>query len=222
MKRPFFYHLAERAGMRFLLTRLYRVEVRGAERIPREGGVILAANHESVLDPLILTLATLRAVRYMAKAELWRYPGVGWTVERFGSFPVDRGAGDRRAVGRAEQLLSGGELLGVFPQGTCLPFPDRRWYRGAAKLAIATGATIVPVCIVGSERALRPGKFKIGFPRLVILVGEPIGVEQAKPTVIAARALTDRIEAAVEELRAPYGPPAHAWYPPLEPAPAVS
>jgi len=213
MKRPLLYELAERTGYRFLLGHLYRVDVRGAERIPHDGAVILAANHESMLDPWLLPLATRRPVRYMAKAELWRYPGVRWVMEKFGTFPVARGTGDRGAVGRAAQLLNDGELLGIFPQGTCLPFRDRRWYRGAAKLAIATGATIVPVCLVGTEQALRPGKFKFGFPRIVILVGKPIEVEQAKPHLATAKALTDQIEAAVEELREPYGPPAHAWYP---------
>ena len=218
MKRPILYAMAERTGYRLLLSRLYRVEVRGAERIPGEGAVILAANHESMLDPWLLPLSTPRPVRYMAKAELWRYPVVRWVMDKFGTFPVERGSGDRRSVGRAAQLLTDGELLGIFPQGTCLPFPDRRWHRGAAKLALATGATIVPACLVGTERALRPGKFKIGFPRVLVLVGEPIEVEKAKPNLAAAKALTDRIEAAVEELREPHGPPAHAWYPPREPA----
>ena len=222
MKRPILYAMAERTGYRFLLRHLYRVEVRGAERIPSEGAVILAANHESMLDPWLLPLSTPRPVRYMAKAELWRYPVVRWVMDKFGTFPVERGSGDRRSVGRAAQLLTAGELLGIFPQGTCLPFPDRRWYRGAAKLAITTGATIVPACLVGTERALRPGKFKMGFPRVLILVGEPIEVEKAKPNLAAAKALTDRIEAAIEELREPHGPPAHAWYPATEQTQAAS
>jgi 1-acyl-sn-glycerol-3-phosphate acyltransferase len=223
MKRriPILYAVAERTGYRFLLSRLYRVDVRGGERIPDEGAVILVANHESMLDPWLLPLATRRPVRYMAKAELWRYPVVRWVMDKFGTFPIERGSGDRRAVGRAAQLLTEGELLGIFPQGTCLPFPDRRWYRGAAKLASATGATIVPACLVGTERALRPGKFKIGFPRVLVLVGEPIVVEKSKPNLAAAKALTDRIEAAIEELREPYGPPAHAWYPPRRQAQPV-
>jgi 1-acyl-sn-glycerol-3-phosphate acyltransferase len=212
-KHPVLYQVMERIGYRSLLGRLYRVELLGAERIPLEGATILTPNHESMLDPWLLGLVTRRPIRFMAKAELWRYPGVRWVMEKFGVFPVERGSGDRQAVGRAAQLLANGELLGIFPQGTCLPFRDRRWYRGAAKLALATGATVVPVCIVGSERALRPGKFKIGFPRVRILIGHPIAVEPGKPTLAAARALTDRIKTAVEELRHPYGPPAHAWYP---------
>ena len=213
MRRPPLYTLLERIGFRPFAKRLYRIELSGAERIPAEGGVILVANHESLIDPWLLALATPRPVRYMAKAELWRYPVVRTVMDRFGTFPVERGSGDRGAVGRAAELVAEGQVIGMFPQGTCLPYRRRRWLRGAARLALATGAPVVPVCIVGSERALRPGKPRIGFPRIRILVGEPIAVERAKPTVARSRELTDRLEQAVEELRAPYGPPAHAWFP---------
>ncbi len=204
MKHPILYRVLEWMGFRPFFSRLYRVELLGVERIPLEGGAILTPNHESMIDPWLLGLTTPRPIRFMAKAELWDIPGVRWVMEKFGTFPVARGTGDRQAFGRAEQLLREGEILGIFPQGTCLPFQNRRWYRGAAKLALATGAPIVPVCIVGSERALRPGKFKIGFPRVVVLVGDPIEVAQAKPTLAAAKELTAQIERAVEELRAPY------------------
>ena len=212
MKRPPLYGLFELVRFRRWFARLYRVDLRGAERIPASGPVILVANHESMLDPWLLGLATPRPVRYMAKAELWDHPVIGRIMDLFGTFPVDRGAGDRTAVGRGAALLEAGEVLGIFPQGTCLPYRHRPWFRGAAKLALATGAPIVPVCIVGSEKALRPGKPKIGLPRITILVGEPIAVARGRPTVAAARELTARIEQAIEEARLPFGPPAHAWF----------
>jgi 1-acyl-sn-glycerol-3-phosphate acyltransferase len=213
MKRPPLYTVFELTFFRVWFARLYRIEVRGAERIPAEGPAILVANHESLIDPWVLGIATPRPIRYMAKAELWRYPGLRNVMEWFGTFPVSRGVGDREAVGRAGDLLAEGELLGMFPQGTCLPYPNRPWLRGAARLALSTGVPIVPVCIVGSERALRPGKFKVGLPRIRVLVCEPIEVEQARPTVAAAKELTARVEQEIEEARTPYGPPAHAWYP---------
>jgi 1-acyl-sn-glycerol-3-phosphate acyltransferase len=213
MKRPPLYHLSELIAFRHWFARLYRVELRNRDRIPANGPVILVANHESMIDPWLLGLVTLRPVRYMAKAELWDYPVLRNIMEWFGTFPVARGIGDRRAVGRAEQLLAEGEVLGMFPQGTCLPYRNRPWMRGAARLALSTGTTIVPVCIVGSERALRPAKFKIGLPRIRVLIGEPIQVPQMRPTVAAAKELTARVEQAIEAARAPYGPPAHAWYP---------
>ena len=166
-----------------------------------------------MIDPWLLGLATPRPIRYMAKAELWSYPVLRNVMEWWGTFPVSRGVGDREAVGRAAELLGEGQVLGMFPQGTCLPYRHRPWMRGAARLALSTGTTIVPVCIIGSERALRPGKFKVGLPRIKVLVGEPIEVEQRRPTVAAAKELMARIEQAIEEARSPYGPPAHAWYP---------
>src|SRR5205085_2283156 len=117
---------------------------------------------------------TPRPVLFMAKAELWKWFPTRWLMEGFGAFPVSRGIGDRGAVGQAAELLERGEVLGIFPQGTCLPYRRRPWLRGAARLALSTGTAIVPVCIVGSERALRPAKFKLGLPQIRIIVCEPI------------------------------------------------
>jgi 1-acyl-sn-glycerol-3-phosphate acyltransferase len=83
--------------------------------------------------------------------------------------------------------------------------------RGAARLALATGAPLLPVAIVNSERAIRPHRVRVGFPRILVLVGEPIAVAPGKATVAAARELTHRLEGAVEALRAPYGEAAHVW-----------
>ena len=104
--------------MRQVLTRLYRAEIRGVENVPPAGPCILVANHESLIDPWILCLATPRRVRFMAKAELWRYPGIRWAMEAYGTFPVERGNGDTGAMRRAGELLAAGEVLGMFPRGT--------------------------------------------------------------------------------------------------------
>ncbi len=213
MTRPPLYTVFELIRFRVWFARLLRVQFEHLERVPAEGPVILVANHESLIDPWLLGLVTRRPIRYMAKAELWNVALVGKAMEAFGTFPVTRGTGDRHAVGRAGELLAEGQVIGIFPQGTCLPFRERPWLRGAARLALTTGAPIVPVCIVGSERALRPGKFRIGLPRVRLIVCEPLTVELAKPTVAAAKELTARIEATIEAARAPYGPPDHAWYP---------
>jgi 1-acyl-sn-glycerol-3-phosphate acyltransferase len=187
------------------LTRLYRIRPDGWERIPTTGPAVLAANHESVLDPFVLPIATRRFVHYMAKAELFGYPVVRQLMLSAGTFPVSRGTGDEKAIARGVELLRRGELVVVFPQGTCLPFRERTWRRGAARLALEAGAPLVPICLVGSERAVRPHRVKLGLPRIRILVGEPI------PPEGTAAELTGRLEAAVEELRRPYGPPAHVW-----------
>jgi 1-acyl-sn-glycerol-3-phosphate acyltransferase len=183
------YDVLERTGFRRLATALYRVELRGMERIPATGGVILVANHESLFDPWLLALATPRPVHYMAKSELWKYPLVGRTLDAFGAFPVERGTGDSTAISKAAELVRRGEVLGMFPQGTSKQLERRPYHRGAARLALATGAPIVPVRLVGTRGFPRPGR-----PPTRVLVGEPIHVEPAKPTLVAAKALTQRIE----------------------------
>ncbi len=183
------YELLERAGFRPLARKLYRVQLRGAEHIPSTGGVILAANHESLFDPWLLALATPRPVRYMAKSELWRYPLVGRALGAFGAFPVERGAGDAAAISNAAELLRRGEVLGIFPQGTSKQLQRRPYLRGAARLALATGAPIIPIRLIGTRGFPRPGR-----PPAQVIVGEPILVEPAKPTLVAAKQLTQRVE----------------------------
>ncbi len=212
MTRPPLYSFLEVIRFRWWFSRLYRIEVTHRERVPAEGPVILVANHESMLDPWILAMATPRPIRYMAKAELFEYPVLKSIMRTFGTFPVERGTGDRAAVGRAAELLAHDQVLGMFPQGTSLPHRNRPWMRGAARLALASGTKIVPVCIVGSEKALRPRKFKLGLPSLKVMVCEPIEVEKARPSVATAKALTARIEQVIETAREPYGPPQHVWY----------
>ena len=183
------YELLERAGFRPLARKLYRVQLRGAEHIPSTGGVILAANHESLFDPWLLALATPRPVRYMAKSELWRYPLVGRALNAFGAFPVERGSGDAAAISNAADLLRRGEVLGIFPQGTSKQLPSRPYLRGAARLALATGAPIIPIRLMGTRGFPRPGR-----PPAQVIVGAPILVERAKPTLVAAKELTQRVE----------------------------
>lgn len=187
------YRLLERANFRGIARRLYGVRVTGAERIPAGSPAILVANHESMFDPWLLALATPRPVRYMAKAELWRHALVGRVMEAFGAFPVERGTGDGSAMSRAASLLHAGELIGIFPQGTSKQLPGRVFHRGAARLALATGAPIVPVRLVGTRGFPWPGRRSTE-----VHVGEPIVVEPAKPTVARARELTARLERALE------------------------
>lgn len=186
------YRFLERMNFRGIARRLYRVTITGADRIPSRDGVILVANHESMFDPWLLALATPRPVRYMAKSELWRIPLVGRALDAFGTFPVERGTGDGTAMSRAASLLHEGEVIGIFPQGTSKQLPERPFHRGAARLALATGAPIVPVRLVGTRGFLRPGR-----RATQVHVGEPIVVQQAKPTVAAARALTAQVEQAL-------------------------
>ncbi len=184
------WELSERMRLREGLTRAFRVRVSGAGQVP-DGGCILVANHDSVIDPWFLSLATRRRIRFMAKAELWRFPLIRWGMEAYGTFPVERGNGDTGAMARAGELLEEGELLGMFPRGTSKPNGNQVWHRGAARLALAHGAPLVPVRLLNTRQVVprRP---------VEVRVGEPIAVERGRPTVAAARELTARLRAAVE------------------------
>jgi len=191
------YHAVDRLGLRPFLRLLFRIKVQGAERIPERGGCILTANHESLADPFILGVATRRKIRYMAKAELYGFWPLRVAMRAFGTFPVERGGGDRAAISEAARLLEAGEVLGIFPQGTSKRIDPRPYRRGAARLALATGAPIVPVLLVGTRGILRPG-----FPKVRIVVGEPIQVQRARPTVAEARQLMERVERQILDLAA--------------------
>jgi 1-acyl-sn-glycerol-3-phosphate acyltransferase len=193
--------------IRPLLRALYRIDGMGWERIPASGAAVLAASHDSLIDPFVLGVATPRVVHYMAKAELWRYPVLREIVQGFGAFPVRRGGGDAAAVDYGRAVLEDGELVGMFPQGTCLPYRNRPWRRGAARLAKESGALLVPVCLVNTERALRPRKPKLGLPKILVHVAEPLDPDEG-----TVEELTSEAARRVEELRRPYGAPAHAWF----------
>ena len=184
------YGFLDRSGFRELLGRLYHIEVVGQERIPDSGPAILAANHASIWDPFILGVATTREIHYMAKAELFKLRPVAALLRSLNAFPVERGAGDRTAISEAAELLGRGSLLGIFPQGTSKPARQNGWHRGAARLALVTGAPLVPVRLVGTRPLPRRTTIRIE-------IGEPFHVPIARPTVAAAKTLTAQLEHAV-------------------------
>jgi 1-acyl-sn-glycerol-3-phosphate acyltransferase len=169
---------------------LYRIEIVG--RIPA-GPVVVAANHESMLDPPLLALAARQPLHFLAKVELWRYPPGAWLMDGLGGIPIRRDRRDLLSVGRAAELLEAGETVALFPQGSVR---GGTWTRGAARLALSTGVPLVPVRIVGTRRALSRGGIR--FSKIRIVVGEPIPVERGQPTVAAARALTAELQKRVD------------------------
>lgn len=136
-----------------ILRLWFRPRMTGAEHIPQRGPVILVANHKSFLDAFFIGLATRRQVRFMAKAELFRGP-LGPLFLRLGAFPVNRGAGDTDAFETCLHILSHDGLLVLFPEGTRVDDADALGapHHGAARLALQTGAPIVPAAISGTAR----------------------------------------------------------------------
>lgn len=177
----------------WLIARLlWRIEIVGG--IP-PGACVVAANHESVLDPPLLALTTKRPLRFLAKEELWSNRPSAWLMESLGAVAVARGREGYVAIDRAVDLIRAGEPVAIFPEGSV---SGGTWTRGAARLALGTGAPLVPVRIVGTAKALSRGR--IGLPKIRIVVGEPIPVEHSPPTVAAARELTRLLQERVESL----------------------
>jgi 1-acyl-sn-glycerol-3-phosphate acyltransferase len=145
------------ALVRLLVTPMlrlwFRVRVSGTEHIPAGGAAIIAPNHKSLLDPFFVGMATRRHVRYMAKTELFKGP-LGWLLLRLGAFPVRRGEADADALQTAVLILEGGGLVVVFPEGTRIEDPHALGspHHGAARLALQTGAPIIPAAIAGTHK----------------------------------------------------------------------
>jgi 1-acyl-sn-glycerol-3-phosphate acyltransferase len=136
------------------------LRVYGAERVPAEGGLVVAANHFSWIDPPALGAASPRTLYYMAKIEAHRVPGLGQLMRTFGAFPVRRGESDREAVRIMREIVRDGNALGMFAEGTRqrsgVPGPVQP---GSAMVAINEGVPIVPAAIRGSHE-WRLGNFK--------------------------------------------------------------
>jgi 1-acyl-sn-glycerol-3-phosphate acyltransferase len=149
------------------------MHIAGAEHIPTEGPAIIAPNHKSFYDSFFIAACTRRPLRSMAKSELIDAP-YGRLLVRLGAFPVRRGQSDAEALETARTVLRQGELLALFPEGTRVRDPEGLGHprRGAGRLALDTGAPLVPCAITGTE-ALFAGPFP--KPRRVqIAFAEPI------------------------------------------------
>jgi 1-acyl-sn-glycerol-3-phosphate acyltransferase len=157
---PLLYRAARLVFVPFF--RLYfRLEGVSAEHIPARGAAILASNHRSFLDPFVIGALTRRPVYYMAKRELFERPLQAWLLSALGAFPVDRGAGDEQAMATARTLLERGECVAIFPEGTRIrrgPLGSPR--RGVGRLALQTGAQVVPIAVIGTERVRRDWRIR--------------------------------------------------------------
>jgi 1-acyl-sn-glycerol-3-phosphate acyltransferase len=181
---------------------LYRLRVRGLEHLP-EGGFVLAANHTSNFDPWPLGIPLLpgRQLRFMAKAELFN-PVFAPILRAGGAFKVRRGEGDVDAMRTAVELVRDGEIVVMFPEGTrqkkgLVKKHTARPHTGAARIALAAGAPLVPAAIGGTDRVLRLGPLRVAY-------GPPLDLSdlEGQDQKDAAKVATERLMTTIDELKA--------------------
>jgi 1-acyl-sn-glycerol-3-phosphate acyltransferase len=212
-RAPLGMRLSERFG-RWAMERLAGdIVVQGLEKIPKSGPVLLASNHISWVDPVLLacwlTPATGRPMTWMGKAEALRWPLVGWFLRVNGVFGVRRGEADLEAFRLAERLLREGRILGIYPEGTrsndgrLRPFRD-----GVALLALRSGAPVLPVAVTGTNGLWRKGALMPRrVPRVTLTIGEAVvlpRVEGSRPDLAAVSgAIHDAVLALLPEANRP-------------------
>lgn len=195
--------------LKVLLKTFGRISAEGSDKFPRTGGVILAPNHISYLDPPAAGIYVPRQVHFMAKEELFRVPLLGAWMRRVGAFPVKRGAADRKAIKHALGLLEQGKVVCVFPEGTRsedgkLQEPEL----GIGFIALKSRCPVVPVLIRGTDKVLPRHAKRLHFHPIRIIYGEPLTfpdlyesgdsrqgmLEVGQRVITAIRDLADRYE----------------------------
>ena len=199
-----FYWLLKFVLIGPVLKLVFRPRVEGAENVPPEGPAILASNHLSYADWLFMPLTLSRRVTFVAKAEYFTSPGIkGWFQKKFfsgaGQVPIDRSSGGAAegALLSAKRILAGGELFGIYPEGT--RSHDGRLYRGktgVARLALEAKVPVIPVAVIGTDAIAPPGKKFGSLTRPLVRFGKPLdfsryeGLENDR---FILRSITDEI-----------------------------
>ncbi|HEV2756662.1 MAG TPA: lysophospholipid acyltransferase family protein [Actinomycetota bacterium] len=192
-----------KAVLKPLLKALYRIRVEGLENVPKKGPAVLAANHLSFLDSFFIPLVgKRRKVTYLAKADYFKTWKTAWFFKSAGQISCERGGGDKsqQSLEIALDVLKGGNLLGIYPEGT--RSPDGYLYRGrtgVARLALAAGVPVIPVGLVGTEKVM-PKNRKIprlwGRIEVKVRFGEPLDISRyagKEKDRFVLRSLTDEI-----------------------------
>ncbi len=156
-----------------------RIKTYGSENVPREGGVILAPNHISYIDPPAAGMGiNFRRIHFMAKLELFQVPVLGFLIKAVGAFPVRQHTADRAALKTALKYLENGELVCMFPEGTrSLDGKLGEPQAGLGMIVLKSKAPVVPCALVGTRDMLPPHSKFLHFARVKVVYGEPITFE---------------------------------------------
>ena len=186
----------------------FRPKVTGLRQVPTVGPVIIASNHLSFSDSVFMPLVVPRKVTFLAKSEYFTSPGVKGLLKKItfialGQVPVDRAGGRRSeaALLTGLDLLKEGACIGIYPEGT--RSPDGRLYKGRtgiARMAIESGAPVVPVAMFNTAEIKPTGKVVPKLQRVEMVFGEPMYFDGDSSNVQVLREATDRIMAAIQQL----------------------
>jgi len=183
---------------------LFRIRAWGVERVPRRGGVLLAANHQSFLDPPAVGVVLPRQIGYMARSTLFQVPGLGALIRRLHAFPVARDRADLKAIRSAIAVLKAGNGLLLFPEGTRTPDGAMRPFKpGFALVAARARVPIVPVAVDGTFKAWPRHLWVPRAARVRVSFGEPLGppADERAACIEAAAEVQRRVIALRAELR---------------------
>lgn len=176
----------------------YNFHIEGIENIPQDRPLVMASNHRSYADPVILTMPMKRPVTYMAKEELFKNKLFGWFITKLGAFPVKRGAGDMQVIDDSIAILNSGRNLVIFPEGTrSKDGKVGKGKTGVALIAAKSGADVLPCGIIFEGEKLKfRSKLTLRFGK--VIPAEEIAVEDASPK--ALKGVKKRIMEAITEL----------------------
>ena len=187
---------------------LFRPKVKGLRNVPGTGPVIIASNHLSFSDSIFMPLVVPRKVTFLAKSEYFTSPGPKGLLKKItfialGQVPVDRSGGRRSeaALITGLKVLAEGKCLGIYPEGT--RSPDGRLYKGRtgiARLAIESGAPIIPVAMFNTEKIQPTGTVVPKVMRVEMIFGEPMYFEGDSSDLLYLRDVTDKIMATIQSL----------------------
>jgi 1-acyl-sn-glycerol-3-phosphate acyltransferase len=206
-----FYWLMKYVVIGPLVKAIFRPWIVGRRNIPVEGGAILASNHLSFIDSVMLPLMIDRRVAFLAKSDYFTGKGVkGWATRMFfkgtGQLPIDRSGGkaSEASLNTGLQVLGGGELLGIYPEGT--RSPDGKLYRGRtgiARMALEARVPVVPVVMVDTDTMMPIGQRLPNVVRVGVVIGEPLDFsrfEGMEGDRYILRSITDEIMVALQRL----------------------
>ncbi|MEV6969721.1 lysophospholipid acyltransferase family protein [Hamadaea sp. NPDC051192] len=206
-----FYWLLKYVILGPVLRLIFRPQVEGLDNVPRQGPAILASNHLSFSDSIFMPLVVPRKVTFVAKAEYFTEKGIKGRLKKMffvgtGTIPVDRSGGRAAQAALDTQLrvLRSGEIAGIYPEGT--RSPDGRLYRGktgVARLALESGAPVIPVAMLNADEVQPPGKVLPKVMRVKIRFGAPLDFSRYEGMAgerFVERAVTDEIMYELMEL----------------------